>query len=137
MLLYFGYASCPDVCPATLAEVRRTVEVLEEEGRADEMELLMVTVDPERDTAERMAIFLEHFHPSFIGLIGTDDEIAQVASEYTILYNKEETGSAMGYTVNHTASMILIDPDGYKRIVFPYGTDGVAIAEDIIYILDH
>ncbi len=137
VLLYFGYASCPDVCPATLAEVRQTVEVLGEEGRADEMDFLMVTVDPERDTAERMAIFLDHFHPSFIGLIGTEDEIAQIASEYNILYDKEESASAMGYLVNHTASMILIDPDGYKYIVFPYGTDGAAIAEDILYILNH
>ena len=137
VLLYFGYAACPDVCPATLAEVKQATDILKEQGRDDEMQFLMITVDPERDTAERIAEFLAHFDLSFIGLIGSEEEVAQIATQYGIFYQKQESSSAMGYLVDHTATVMLVDPDGYSRLIFPYGAQGEDIAEDIIYILDH
>ncbi|MCP4140047.1 MAG: SCO family protein [Chloroflexi bacterium] len=137
VLLYFGYAACPDVCPATLAEVKRANDILKEEGREDEMQFFMITVDPERDTAERIAEFLGHFDPSFIGLIGEVEQVAQIATQYGIFYQKQDSSSAMGYLVDHTATVMLVDPDGYARLIFPYGAPGEEIAEDVIYILDH
>ncbi len=135
VLLYFGYAACPDVCPATLAELRKANEILGE--RADDVQVFMITVDPERDTPEVMAEFLAHFDPSFIGLIGTPDQVAQIATQYGVFYQKQETTSVMGYLVDHTATVMLVDPDGYARLIFPYGAPGEEIAEDITYILDH
>lgn len=137
VLLYFGYAACPDVCPATLAEIRRANDILKEKGRDDEMQFLMITVDPERDTAEVMAEYLAHFDPSFLGLIGKEEEVAQIATQYGIFYQKQESSSAMGYLVDHTATVMLVDPNGYSRLIFPYGARGEDIAEDIIYVLDH
>ncbi|MBT3323419.1 MAG: SCO family protein [Anaerolineae bacterium] len=100
VLLYFGYAACPDVCPATLSEIKQANDILKENGRKDEMQLLMITVDPERDTAEVMAEFLAHFDPSFMGLIGTEDQVAQIATQYGIFYQKQDSTSAMGYLVS-------------------------------------
>jgi protein SCO1/2 len=137
VLLYFGYAACPDVCPATLAEIRQANDILKEQGRDDEMQFIMITVDPERDTPEVMAEFLAHFDPSFIGLIGTEEEVAQIATQYGIFYQKQDSSSAMGYLVDHTATVMLVDPDGYSRLIFPYGAQGEDMAEDIIYVLDH
>ncbi|MBT3337913.1 MAG: SCO family protein [Anaerolineae bacterium] len=135
VLLYFGYAACPDVCPATLAELRQARELLG--TRADEIQVFMITVDPERDTAEVMAEFLAHFDPSFIGLIGAPEQVAQIATQYGIFFQKQDTSSVMGYLVDHTATVMLIDPEGYSRLIFPYGARGEDIAEDIIYVLDH
>jgi len=135
VLLYFGYAACPDVCPSTLAELKEARDFLG--TRADDVQVIMITVDPERDTEEVVAEFLAHFDPSFLGLIGTPDQVAQIATNYGIFFQKQETTSAMGYLVDHTATVMLVDPDGYMRLVFPYGTQGEVIAEDIVYVLDH
>lgn len=135
VLLYFGYAACPDVCPTTLAELKEATDLLGE--RARDVQTIMITVDPERDTPEIMAEYLAHFHPSFLGLIGTEEEVAQIATYYGVFYQKQESDSALGYLVDHTATVMLVDQDGYLRLLFPYGTEGAEIAEDIEYILDH
>ena len=135
VLLYFGYAACPDVCPATLSEIKEATDILG--PRADDVQTMMITVDPERDTPEVVAEFLAHFHPSFLGLIGTPDEVAQIATYYGVYFEKQESTSALGYLVDHTATVMLVDQDGFLRLIFPYGTEGNAIAEDVTYILDH
>lgn len=135
VLLYFGYTTCPDVCPTTLAEIKRALTVLGD--RSDEVQTIMITVDPERDTVEVLSEYLAHFDPSFLGLVGTPDEVAQVATSYGVYFQKQETDSALGYLVDHTATVMLVDQNGYLRLIFPYGTEGSEIAEDITYILDH
>ncbi len=135
VLLYFGYTACPDVCPTTLAELTKATDLLGE--RADEVQTIMITVDPERDTPEIMAEYLAHFHPHFLGLVGTPDEVAQIATYYGVYYKKQEADSVLGYLVDHTATVMLVDPNGYLRLIFPYGTEGAEIAEDITYVLDH
>ena len=135
VLIYFGYTTCPDVCPTTLAELRRATELLGD--RAKEVQTIMITVDPERDTPELMAEYLAHFDPSFLGLIGSSDEVAQVATYYGVYFQKQESDSVLGYLVDHTATVMLVDQNGYLRLIFPYGTEGAAIAEDITYVLDH
>ncbi len=116
-------------------ELRKANEILG--ARADEVQVFMITVDPERDTPEIVAEFLAHFDPSFIGLIGTQDQVAQIATQYGVFYQKQDTTSVMGYLVDHTATVMLVDQDGYVRLIFPYGAPGEEIAEDITYILDH
>jgi protein SCO1 len=129
VLLYFGYTSCPDVCPTTLAAL---ADALDELGsRRDEVQVVMVTVDPARDTPELLASYVAHFDPSFIGLGGTAGEIATAASAYGIYYQKGEGTVETGYEVDHTAQVMLIDPQGRYREVLPFGLDGAAIAGDV------
>jgi protein SCO1 len=133
VLLYFGYATCPDVCPTTLAELHQALIALG--NKADDVQVLMVTVDPERDTQEVMAEYLNHFDSSFIGLVGTPDQVAEVATYYGVYYEKVESDSALGYLVNHTANVMVIDKDGYLRVVIPFGTTAQDIAADVEYLL--
>ena len=133
VLLYFGYTTCPDVCPTTLADLHQARVALGKQ--ADEVQVLMVTVDPERDTQQVMADYMNHFDSSFIGLIGTPEQVAEVATYYGIYYEKQEGNSALGYLMNHTATVMAIDKDGYLRVVFPFGTPAEDIAADLNYLL--
>jgi len=133
VLLYFGYTTCPDVCPTTLAELAKAYKLLGKE--AEQIQVLMVSVDPDRDTPAVMADYVTSFHPSFIGLIGTSEEIAQIATYYGVYYERVESESALGYLINHTATVMVIDRKGYLRLVFPYGTPAEDIAADLRYLL--
>ncbi len=133
VLLYFGYTICPDVCPTTLAELAQARKLL---GRdADQVQVLMITVDPERDTIPVLADYVVHFSSTFLGLRGTPDETAQVATYYGIYYEKHDSDSALGYLVDHTATVMVIDRNGYLRLVFPFGTPAEDMASDLQYLL--
>jgi protein SCO1/2 len=134
VLLYFGYAACPDVCPTTLAELSEALQLLGK--RSDEVQVFMVTIDPERDTASVLADYVTHFDPSFIGLTGTPEEIAEVATYYGVFYERQEDESALGYLVDHTATVMAVDRDGYLRVIYPYGTSSEDMAADLDYMLD-
>ena len=133
VLLYFGYTFCPDVCPATLAELRGALDILGKD--AQDVQVIMISVDPERDTPEMLAEYVAHFHPSFIGVTGTPEEIAQVAALYGIFYEAHEGTAATGYLVDHTATVLVIDRDGHLKLVFPFGTPAEDIAADLAYLL--
>jgi protein SCO1/2 len=130
VLLYFGYTFCPDVCPTTLADLRRVVADMGED--ASRVQVVFVTVDPERDTLEKMQEYVSMFDPTFVGLSGSFDELQKVWNEYGIY--REETefpNSASDYLVNHTARVYLIDPDGNLHISYSYGTPPDDIVHDI------
>ena len=129
VMLYFGYTFCPDVCPATLSELRGALELLG--GQANEVQTIMISVDPERDTPEMLAEYVAHFHPSFMGVTGTPEEIAEVATLYGIFYEAHEGTEATGYLVDHTATVLVIDQDGHLKLVFPFGEPAENIAEDL------
>ncbi|HET9911209.1 MAG TPA: SCO family protein [Anaerolineales bacterium] len=133
VLLYFGYTTCPDVCPTTLADLHVAREALGR--RAEDVQVLMITVDPERDTQQVMADYMSHFDSSFIGLTGTPEQIAEVATYYGIFYEKQEGDSALGYLVDHTATVMAIDRDGFLRVVFPFGIGAQDITADLEYLL--
>lgn len=135
VMLYFGYTFCPDVCPATLVEVSGAMEILGEE--ADEVQLIMISVDPERDTPERLAEYVSYFDPSFLGLTGTPEEIARIATLYGIYYEANEGSAATGYLIDHTATITVIDEDGHVKLVFPFGTPAADLAADLVYLLKH
>lgn len=130
VLLFFGYTSCPDVCPTTLAEMKLAVEALKP-AEAEQIKVVFITVDPERDTPERVQEYVDHFSTSFIGLSGEESELTKVWSDYGIFREKVDSESATGYLVNHTARILLIDRNGDLRISFPYD----APVEDIIHDL--
>lgn len=140
VLLFFGYTHCPDVCPTTLAKLAKVMEYLGKD--AQRVQVIMVSVDPERDTPEVVNEYATHFHPTFIGLTGTPDQIAEVATKYGIYYKKHAGTPKSGYLVDHTASIILINPKGYIKVYYPSivpENDAYlkAMADDIRYILRH
>lgn len=135
VMLYFGYTFCPDVCPATLAEIAAALDILGKD--ADKVQVILISVDPERDTPESMAEYVAHFHPAFLGVTGDSDTIAELATLYGIFYQKHEGTAATGYLVDHTATVTVIDQDGHVKLIFPFGLEGEFIAEDIGYLLQY
>jgi protein SCO1/2 len=133
VVLYYGYTFCPDVCPTTLMQLGRMMPLLGK--KAEHVHVFMVSVDPERDTAERMKEYVTYFHPDFVGLIGTPEEVADAAAPFGIYYKKKEVEGASDYLLDHTASVTIIDPDGRVRLIWPYGTTAEEMAEDLLHLM--
>jgi protein SCO1 len=129
VVLYFGYTYCPDVCPTTLADLGQAMEKLGK--KADGVQVVMVTVDPERDTPERLAEYVSFFNPTFAGLSGTPDQIAAAATPFGIYYEKHEGTPASGYLVDHTATISVLDREGRLKLVWPFGTPSDDMAADL------
>lgn len=133
VMLFFGYTSCPDVCPTTMAELNQALGELD--SQADQVQVLFITVDPQRDTPERVQEYVNHFNPSFIGLSGSETELAKVWSEYGVFRQIVEGKSAAGYLVDHTARVTLIDQQGNLRVSFPFDTPVEDIVHDLKLLL--
>lgn len=135
VLLFFGYTSCPDVCPTTLGTWRRVHQALGDD--ADRVRFVFVTVDPERDTTERLGLHVNAFNPDFVGLTGTPAELEAVYDLFGVIHEKDtSSGSALGYLVNHTATTFVVDPDGRWRLRETYGTEVEDFVHDIRQLLD-
>ncbi len=133
VLMYFGYTFCPDACPTTLNELKKVPAALGD--RADEVQVVMVTVDPQRDTPEVLREYLAHFDPSFLGLTGTEEEVLAAATPLGIYFSAHEGSAASGYLVDHTTSVLAIDKEGYLRLLYSFETPGEAIAEDMRHLV--
>ncbi len=134
ILLYFGYTYCPDFCPATLNDFAKVKDQLG--NKADQIEVVMVTVDPERDTPARLKEYLNFYDPSFIGLSGTQDQLKPIERAYGIQTSKEEaTPGSSNYLVSHSTSLYAIDQQGNLRLTWPYGTVPEDITSDIKHLL--
>lgn len=131
-LLYFGYTYCPDACPMTLTELKKVPAALGDD--ADEVQVVMISVDPERDTPEVLREYLAHFDPSFMGLTGTPEEVLAAAAPYGIYFEKQEGSPATGYLVDHTTSVLAIDKEGYLRLIYSFDTPGEDIAADMKHL---
>ena len=134
VLLFFGYTSCPDICPTTLAELNQALEKLGPE-KAQQVQVIFVTVDPQRDTPERVQEYVDHFNEDFIGLSGTESDLAAVWRNYGVFRENVESTSAAGYIVNHTARVTLIDPVGNMRVSFAFDTPVDDIVHDLNLVL--
>jgi protein SCO1/2 len=133
-LVYFGYTTCPDLCPTTLADFMTVKEELGEEAAS--VNFIMVTVDPERDTADRLKEYLGFFDPDFIGLWGDEAQTEAVKAGYGVVATKVEyPESATGYLVDHTSLIYVIDREGRLRLTYPYGFDPQSIVEDIRHLV--
>ncbi len=133
VLLFFGYTSCPDVCPTTLAEMKRVVEQLGRDG--EKVQVVFISVDPERDTPQRIQEYVRHFHPEFIGLSGSLEELQPIWQAYGIYRAVVSTESMLGYLVDHTARVFLIDTRGYLRLSYGFQTPVGDIVHDIRLLL--
>lgn len=134
VLIYFGYTFCPDICPATLANVGQALRGLSEK-QANDVQVIMISLDPERDTPEKLADYMSHFYPTFIGVTGSDEQLAEVTSLYGIFYQKSPGKTAETYLIDHTATLLVIDREGYLKLVFPFGVTVDEIADDLKYML--
>ncbi|KVM68901.1 MULTISPECIES: SCO family protein [Burkholderia] len=115
VVLFFGYTHCPDVCPTTLAELAQAMQQLGPEAKR--VQVLLVTLDPERDTAPLLAQYVAAFDPSFIALRPADDaQLRQVAKDFRIYYARAAGKTPGSYTMDHTAASYVFDPDGKLRL---------------------
>jgi protein SCO1 len=133
VLMFFGYSNCPDVCPVTLSDFKKMRTELG--PQADRVRFVFVTTDPERDSHDRLLEYLGFFDPSFIGLTGDRAELEPVWEAYGVYQARIETGSASGYTVDHTSRVYLIDTQGNFRMTFPFGTEAMAMVSDVAELL--
>lgn len=133
VFLFFGYTQCPDVCPTTMAEMAEVLKLLG--PQADKVQVLFVTVDPERDTQQLLSEYVPAFHPSFIGLRGDAAQTAVVAREFKIFYAKSAGSTPDSYSMDHTAGSYVFDQDGKIRLFVRHGKGAAPIAQDIRQIL--
>ena len=133
VLLYFGYTYCPDVCPTTLRDLAKVKEQLGED--ASKIQVVMVTVDPERDTINQLQEYVTVFDPDFIGLSGSSGELEAIWSDYGIYREKITNSGSTGYLVNHITRVFVVDSNGGMRLTFPYGMEAKAMADDLVHLL--
>ncbi|MGH7892531.1 MAG: SCO family protein [Thermodesulfobacteriota bacterium] len=134
VFMFFGYTHCPDICPVTLSTLNSVTNELGSDR--DKVQVLFVTVDPERDTQAEMKKYVTFFNKDFIGLTGTPEEIKNVSDSYHAFYMKEGIGSEPGYLMGHTSSAYLINPKGRIVLRYPQSKmDPKEIAKDVERIL--
>jgi cytochrome oxidase Cu insertion factor (SCO1/SenC/PrrC family) len=127
LLVFFGFTSCPDVCPAGLQVIATALDRLG--TKAERVTPLFITIDPERDTPERLAQYVNSFHPRLIGLTGTPDDIRAAAAAYRVFHRKvTDTKSSAEYTMEHTSIIYLMDPAGEFLAHFTHATPVDTIA---------
>ncbi|HSD61716.1 MAG TPA: SCO family protein [Burkholderiales bacterium] len=133
VVLFFGYTHCPDVCPTTMAELAAAMKQLGKD--ADRVQVLFVTVDPERDTADLLAKYVPSFNPGFLGLRGSPEATAKTAKDFKIMYQKQPGATPETYTVDHSAGTYVFDPQGRLRLYVSYGRGAEVFAHDIALLL--
>ncbi len=133
VVVFFGFTHCPDVCPTTLAELATAVKKLGTDG--DKVQVLLVTVDPVRDTADVLSQYVTAFDPRFLGLRGSPEETAAVAREFKVIYQKVEGRQPGNYTMDHSAGTYIFDTRGQIRLYVGYGQGPEVFAHDIAQLL--
>lgn len=129
MLIYFGFTFCPDVCPTELGIMTAALDRLGE--KAEKVQPIFITIDPERDTPEVMARYVKLFSPRLVGLTGTPEQIDEVAKAYHVFYRKAEDENSTEYTMDHSSIVFLMGPDGEYLKLFPPQTPPDKMAEAI------
>ncbi len=133
VVMFFGYTHCPDVCPTTLSEMRKVMQMLGSD--AQRLQVLFVTVDPVRDTPELLSKYVPSFDPSFLGLFGDLSATEKIAKDFKIFYRHSPGKTADSYSVDHTAASLVFDPQGRLRLFINYGQVADKIAPDIKKLL--
>jgi len=129
VVIFFGYTQCPDVCPTALSALAEAMRRLGPD--AARVQVLFVTIDPERDTADLLSRYVPAFHPSFLGLRGDAEATARVAKEFKVVYQKVPGQTPDTYTMDHSAGLYLFDPQGRLRVFESHGQGAEAIAHDL------
>ncbi|POZ63959.1 SCO family protein [Chromobacterium alticapitis] len=130
--LFFGYTHCPDVCPTTMLEYASVMKQLGED--ADKVQVVFVSVDPERDTPKVLAGYVPYFDKRFVGLTGSPEQIEQVKKQYKVVAQKVPAPGG-GYSVDHSSGSYLLDQNGKLRVFEAYGAPAASLAYDIKQLL--
>jgi protein SCO1 len=133
VVVFFGFAQCPDVCPTTMAELAEVKKSLGKD--ADKLQAVFITVDPERDTAAVLKAYMENFDPSFIALRGTPEQTTVVAKHFKTYFKRSEGKTPGSYTMDHSAGSYVFDTEGHVRLYTRYGSGAAAVADDIKLLL--
>ena len=134
VLIYFGYTSCPDVCPLTMWEVKKALADLE--TGQDQVHVIFITADPKRDTPEILSRYMTAFGPEFIGLTDDFEKIEAVMKPFGAFAEKEIVAdSSLGYLVSHTATLFLVDPHRRLFLQYPFGFKAEELTQDLNHIL--
>ncbi len=133
MVIFFGYTYCPDVCPATLSQLRKVMAALG--PQSEKVRVLLATVDPQRDTPEILQRYLSAFGPRFTGLSGSEAQLEPVWKAYGVYRNIRPVGDTQNYTVDHTARLYVIDANGNLRMTYAMETPVEDIVQDLKYLL--
>ena len=134
MLVFFGFTYCPDVCPSALQVMSAALDKLG--PKAERITPVLITVDPERDTPEQLALYVKSFHPRLVGLTGTPEEVQQVIQAYRVYAKKvEDPKSTAGYTFDHSSIIYVMNPDGTYRTHFAHTTNVEVMAERLAKLL--
>ena len=133
VLIFFGYTFCPDVCPTTLQEMSEVLDLMG--NKADQVQAVFISVDPGRDTPERLKAYLNNLDGRILGITGETAVIDEIVTQYGVFYQKRTISESGNYLIDHTATSFLIDAEGYLRVVYPYATPAEGIAEDVKFIL--
>jgi protein SCO1/2 len=133
VVMFFGYTQCPDVCPTTMADLAGVMKDLGQE--ADHVQVLFVTLDPERDTPKVLSAYVPAFDARFLGLYGTAEETASVAREFKIFYQKVDGPTPTSYTLDHSAGSYVFDPAGHVRLFMRNAQKPSAIEHDLKLLL--
>jgi protein SCO1/2 len=133
VLMFFGYTQCPDVCPTTMAEMTEIKKSLGADG--ERLQVLFVTVDPERDTPELLKAYMENFEPSFLALRAPSDKLVDLTKDYKIYYKKVDGKTPTSYSMDHSAGSYIYDPKGQLRLFTRYGSPKEALTKDIQILL--
>ena len=133
ILIFFGYTHCPDVCPTTLYEMKEIKARLKD--KAENIEFVFITVDPERDTQEQLTRYLASFDGSFFGLTGTNEQLEMVWKDYGVYREIQETDNSLGYLVDHTSRLYLINSQGELMMTYLYETTLDEIVSDLNHLI--
>jgi len=131
--IFFGYTHCPDVCPTTLADFSAALQQLG--PLAERVQVIFVTVDPQRDTPDLLKQFVPAFNPTFLGMVTDAESLRLLAKEYKVVYQKASIKSADDYLIDHSAGTYIYDPQGRLRLLMPYGSSPDTIAHDLRALL--
>jgi protein SCO1/2 len=131
--LFFGYTQCPDVCPTTMAELAEAKKMLGPQG--EKLQVVFVTVDPDRDTAQVLKGYMGNFDPTFIALRPTPQQLEAVAKDFKVYYKKVDGNTATSYTMDHSAATYVYDTKGQLRLYARYGSGPQALVSDFKQLL--
>ena len=131
--VFFGYIHCPDVCPTTLADFAAALQQLG--PQADQVQVIFVTLDPQRDTPDLLKQFVPAFNPGFLGMVTDAETLRQLAKEYKVVYQKTSVKAADDYLIDHSAGTYIYDQQGNLRLLMPYGSSPDVIAQDLKTLL--
>ncbi len=135
VVMFFGYTHCPEVCPTTMSDMAQALKLMG--SNAEKVQVLFVTIDPERDTQALLAQYIPAFNPGFLGLMGDEAATAKVAKDFRIFYQKVKSKDGKSYEVDHTSGTYVFDQTGTLRLFMKYGQGAQSIAHDLNELLGH